>query len=112
MKKQKSWLRITLIVFLMLLAFGAGYFGQNLMGTAFAVQEQTSPEEMSELYSWTFALCTKEGRCMDVHAECNGTQVLKIVSVTEIGGHDDDWQDPRGGNPSVCPWINLNENKS
>ncbi len=109
MKSSNNWFKITSIVIFIILAFGAGYFIQKITGTAFAVQQTPEIiEDIPELYSWTFALCTKGGRCMDVTAECNGTQVLNIASVTEIGGHDDEWTDPRGGNPSVCPWISGN----
>jgi hypothetical protein len=111
MRKQQ-WLRIALIVVLLMLAFGAGYVMRNFMATAFAVQQAPEVDETPEVYSWTFALCTLGGRCMDVTAECNGTQVLNILSVTEIGGHDDGWQDPRGRNPSVCPWQKPRDNKN
>ncbi len=111
MKQQRNWLRITLIIVALIVAFGVGYFVQRIAGTAFVVQQQTPEQtEIPELYSWTFALCTVGGRCMDIHAECNGTQVLKILSVTEIGGHEEGWEDPRGGNPSVCPNVRASEN--
>ena len=113
MKQQRSWLKIVLVLVLLLLAFLGGLFTQRALGTAFVVQQQTSDNAQNpQLYSWTFALCTLEGRCMDVHVECNGKQVLNVRSVTEIGGHDADWQDPRGGNPKVCPWNSLSNNKS
>ena len=107
MKPQRSWTKIVLVAVLIIVAFGAGYLVQNFVGTGFAVQEQglqNTSLEIPERYSWTFALCTVEGRCMDVAAECNGTQVLNVSAVTEIGRHQEGWQDPRGGNPSVCPW--------
>ncbi|MEK6825976.1 MAG: hypothetical protein AABY00_04270 [Nanoarchaeota archaeon] len=109
MKKRTSWIRFVLLFILVVIAFIGGFFIRETF-TGRAVTETLV--EDPQLYSWTFALCTEKGRCMDVHAECNGTHVLKILSVTEIGGHDDGWEDPRGGNPSVCPWNSLKNDKS
>ncbi|MBM3233265.1 MAG: hypothetical protein FJY98_01730 [Candidatus Liptonbacteria bacterium] len=103
MRKKANWRLVLIVLALVVLAFFAGLFVQKVSGTGLAIDEK---DDEPLHYTWTFALCTLSGKCMDITVECNGTRVMNTVSVTEIKGNDFGWEDPRGGNPRVCPWEN------
>lgn len=105
MNRQRNWLKIVLVILLLLGVFGAGFFIQRLSATAFVVQqpESTQQADISQMYSWTTALCGSDGKCLDVIVACNGTTILNVTPTSGVVEHYADWQDPRGGNRELCP---------
>ena len=90
-----------IVVVFVALAFGAGYMLRDARLTGQEIQEAQAEEHFK--YSWTLALCGTENSCMDVRVECDGSEILSVTPISGIIQHTLDWQDPRGGNPELCP---------
>jgi len=99
-----------LILALVMISFGIGYFfkdlasltGVNIKSTGLAIQG-IDDELLPISYSWTTALCGNNNKCLDVLVSCNGTSIMNITPISKLVEHEDDWKDPRGGNPDLCP---------
>ena len=101
-----KWIEFSIVIVALVLAFAVGLYFDELNGlswgrlTGAAVQDiDENISDMFRMYSWTTALCGLDSRCIDVHVECNGSQILNVTPVSNIVWHTEDWDDPRGGNP-------------
>lgn len=104
-----TWLKITFLCIGIAAAFALGFSFEELQTidwrtlagsvTGAAIVETRDNTTAPRTYAWTTALCGGDGRCIDIHVECNGSQILNVTPVSNIVWHTDDWQDPRGGNP-------------
>lgn len=80
-----------------------GVGNSNIVGLAVDTPEDV--EEIGE-YSWTTALCGNNNKCLDVLVSCNGTSVLNVTPYSKLIQNGEEWVDPRGGNPELCPNLN------
>lgn len=104
-----AWLKIVSLCIGIALAFAFGLYFDELQAidwravsgslTGAAVAEIESTSNASRVYAWTTALCSADRRCIDVHVECNGSNILNVTPVSNVVWHTDDWSDPRGSNP-------------
>lgn len=94
-------LRKTLYIFLMLALLLAGFiFGLYTQKT---ISSRTVSEELLQnQYSYTTAICNNNRECIDIFVTCNGSNVQKLVPVSDKISFPPGWNDTRDWRGGFC----------
>ena len=97
---MKTKTKIILVIVIIILIIISGIFFLNGFITGNVILE---PDNSSNVYMYTKAICNDTNYCQDNEITCQGNETLSVTPITgAVIQHEKDWIDPRNESDKLC----------